>query len=695
MGRRFLPTRGFASTRRLEAVVGLLIALLAASPAAPAKQTPGARTAHEDVVVTAERVPEARESIPAAVSVLTREQIDRLPAENLAELLRFLPGFHVHFGADVGGVPMVSSRGFFGGGEAEYVQLLVDGVPVGDVESGLADWKRFRAADIERIEALRGPASALYGDTALGGLIQVFTRRDLAPGPTGEVSVSGGSFGSAAADAGGRFALGSSRVGVSASATTTEGFRQHSAAREGGADLSVHVPAATGQWSFALSGSTRDRREPGPRTAGELEGDRFESDPMFRFDREETRRGRISATWRREIGPIPTRALLYAASRNTDLTRTLLIAAGVGDRIFRSVATGAVGGSLESEKSFRLGRGEARASAGIDAARERLETAYRAVKDEGERGAEVARVSGRRDRFALFVTGAWEPLPRLRVTAGTRWDSIRDDFGRTAGGGSSRSAWSPRVGVNVRVGKGDDPPLSLFVQASRAFKAPTLDQLFDPRPFPDFSGGTFRISSALLRPQRAKTVEAGISRRDGRSSIEIVVYRTEVDDEIDFDTATFRYANIGRTLHHGVEAAASFCGRCRVSPSLSYSWNRTEPLEGENRGRQLKNVPEHLFRPGIAAALPGRVQVEALATILTGRYLDDGNRIPLEDAAVFDLRLVREFRRWKARVDLLNVTDRRWEEVGLALPDLQGNLVPYYFPAAGFAARVGMEWSFQ
>ena len=78
-------------------MIGLLIALLAAN--GPPTQKPRSPTAREDVVVTAERVPEPRESVPAAVSVLTREQIERLPAENLAELLRFLPGFHVHFAA--------------------------------------------------------------------------------------------------------------------------------------------------------------------------------------------------------------------------------------------------------------------------------------------------------------------------------------------------------------------------------------------------------------------------------------------------------------------------------------------------------------------------------------------------------------------------------------------------------------------
>jgi vitamin B12 transporter len=674
-------------------VIGLLLALLAAAPGSPQAEQPRPPTAREDIIVTAERVPEPRESVPAAVSVLTREQIERLPAENLAELLRFLPGFHVHFGAGLGGVPMVSSRGFFGGGEAEYVQLLVDGVPVGDVESGLADWRRIRAADIERVEALRGPASALYGDTALGGLIQVFTRRDSAPAPAGMASLSGGSFGSAGADVNGRFGAAGGRLGVSATASTTDGFRDHASAKEGGGDLSFALPVGGGRWTFALSGSTVDRKEPGPRTADELEHghDRFGSDPLFRFDREETRRGRISAAWRRESLSMASRGLLYAAGRDTNLTRTLLIAAGVGDRIFRSLETGSLGGSFEAMKTL----GRVRAVAGTDFAHETLDTAYRTVTEDGGRGPGVARGSGRRDRFALFVSGAWEPVARLRVTAGSRWDSIRDDFGRAAGGASSRQAWSPRAGVNVRVGKGDDPPVSIFVQASRAFKAPTLDQLFDPRPFPDFFGGTFRISNSLLRPQRAGTVEAGISRRDGRTSVEVVAYRTEVADEIDFDTANFRYANIGRTLHRGIEATASLFQRSAVSPFLAYSWTRTEPLEGENRGRQLKNIPQHLFRPGVTVALPGRLQAEALATILAGRYLDDGNRIPLDDAAVFDLRLVKEFPRWKARLDLLNVTGRRWEEVGLALPDPGGNLVPYYFPGAGFAARVGMEWSFQ
>ena len=655
--------------------------------------SPRPQAVSEEVVVTAERSPGPRETVPAAVSVLTREAIERLPAENLGELLRFLPGFHVHFAAAVGGAPIVSSRGFFGGGEAEYVQLLVDGVPVSDVESGLADWRRLRVADIERVEALRGPASALYGDTALGGLIHVFTRRGSAGRPGGSLSASGGSFGSAGADVSARFPAGAATVGAAASISGSDGFRDHARTDEGGADASIDFAGVGGRWTLALSGSEREREEPGPRTAEELARDRDGSDPLFRFDREDSRRGRAALSYRRE-GSVPLRAIFHASARESDATRTLLVAAGVGDRIFRSVETGALGGSFDAERSFSVAGRGARVSAGLDFARESLDTGYRSVDDSGARGPEVADASGRRGRLGLFASGAWEPHARVRLTAGARWDSIRDDFGRDAGGAVSRDAWSPRAGASVRLGPRDAVPVSVFVQVSRAFKAPTLDQLFDPRPFPDFAGGTFRISNPRLLPQRAKTVEAGASRRDGRSSFELVLYSTDVDDEIDFDVVSFRYANIGRTRHRGVEASASLLEGSAVSPFFSYSWNRTEPREGENRGRQLKNVPEHVFRPGISVALPAGFRIEVLSTTLAGRFLDDGNRIPLADATVFDARVEKRFRRLRARVDLLNVTDREWEELGLALSDFSGGTVPYYYPAAGFAARAGLDWTF-
>jgi outer membrane receptor protein involved in Fe transport len=280
----------------------------------------------------------------------------------------------------------------------------------------------------------------------------------------------------------------------------------------------------------------------------------------------------------------------------------------------------------------------------------------------------------------------------VRLTTGVRWDRIADDFG--AASRSRQEAWSPRLGLNWRLGSLGASPLVLFAQVSRAFKAPTLDQLFDPRPFPDFAGGSFTISNPNLKPQKAETIEAGVSRLADALSFELVAYRTEVRDEIDFDPATFQYRNIGKSRHVGIEASTRLFGRGPFSPSLSYEWTRVEPLEGDDRGTQLKNIPEHLVRAGLGAALPASLQAEVHYTWMGGRFLDDPNRIPLADASVLDLRLQRAFGGVRVRLDLLNLTDEEYEQFGFALPDFTGGVAAYYLPGAGFAARAGIDWGF-
>ena len=660
----------------------LLAAQAAASPEPP-------RFA-EETVVTAERAEGPRADTPAALSVLGREEIRRLPVETLAGLLDHVPGVQVLFGEGYGLVPMVQSRGFFAGGEAEYVQLLVDGVPVADVESGLADWRRIRAADIDRVEVLHGPGSALYGDTALGGVVQVFTRAT-GTDPVREAGLSVASFGSLAADAAWRGVLGGLRAGAHASGARTGGFRAHSATDEAAADLSLASVGDAPRLSLTLSGSGRDREDPGPLDRDQLGRDRFSSDRLFRFDREETRRGRVALAIQRDGGDLRYRALVHGSARDTRFLRTLLLAAGIGDRALRDVDTRAVGVTLEAERSAG-GRGRARI--GVDVSRERAHTGYRAVDEDGVAGSSSGMVSARRERLGAFAAADWRVSRRVRLASGLRWDGIADDAGPELGGRLVRSAWSPRAGVSVRVGPDDGTPVSVFLQASRAFKAPTLDQLADPRPFPDFGGGTFTISNPRLEPQRAVNVEAGLSRHGARAWWDVVFYRMTVADEIDFDPATFRYANVGSSLHRGVEASVRLFQGRRLAPHLAYVWTRVGLRDPAAADRQLKNIPKHVLRAGLTARLPGAVTLEARGEWMGRRFLDDANAYPLRSAALVDGRVQRTFGRVRARIDATNLAARDWEAVGYALPDLEGRPVPYVFPGTGRAVRAGVDIAF-
>lgn len=613
----------------------------------------------QEIVVTAERIEQPLAETTAAVTVVHRDEIEQAPAENLAELLGLAPGVLVLFAHSHGTPPMVLSRGFFGGGEVEYVRLLIDGVPAYDVESGLADWRALRASDLERIEIVRGPGSAVWGDTALGGVVQVFRRED----PLTRLSLEAGSFDSLVGEA----AYRGGPVSVAATIARGDGFREHSA----GEEIFATASFRGGKWMAGIAATDRQRQEPGPLSAAEVALNRRASNPMFAEDQEDTGRSRI---WIHYQGA-RLRGNLFGSARDTEATRTLLIAAGIGDRLFREVSSWSVGGALEGDEQLR----RTNVHFGVEAAHDELDSSYHPRRD----AAAISGGSARRNRIGTFATAALELTPRVRLTGGLRLDHLEDRFSSER---QTHTAWSPRAGLNFEGTFG-----SAWVQLARAFKAPTLDQLFDPRPFPDFRGGSITISNPNLMPQTAENIEAGISRRVEHYRFELVGYRMEVEDEIDFDPLIFRYANIGRTTHSGIELDFTFSRSAAFVPRLTYAYSQVVPRDGSN---QLKNIPLHLLRGAVTMRLPFELKAHGVVSWLGDRYADDANTIRLQDATVIDARLMRPLGAARIRIDLLNLTNERYEELGFVLPDFRGGIVPYLFPAASRTLRAGLDWTF-
>lgn len=631
-----------------------------------------------EIVVTPERGPVQRNEVAASVTVLTRAQIEALPAQSLDEVIGFIPGITMYFDNLAAGAPMISARGFFGGGEVEYVKLLVDGVPAGDVESGLIDWRHLRVADIERIEVLRGPGSSLYGDTAMGGVIEVFTRQRNVESESGELRLSGGSFGTRAGDVLFRADAGPLRIGVNVLDTTTDGYREHARARDRGGDLSLQYLGSASRLSFAASLASKDREEPGELTAAEAAADPRASEGVYQFDREQTDRRRLVLGYDR-FGPTSLRALLHGEDRTTDFPRTFPLAPGFASTLFRHLETDGMGGVFEIAHDWQT----ASVRAGSDLDRATLHETYASVTASGTRGSQVANADVSRDQASAFVTADWIPIPRLRIASGLRWDDLRDGYGS---GDSHRSAWSPRLGATLQLGS-DPAPFALFVQIARAFKAPTLDQLFDPRPFP----GGFTVSNPTLLPQRAHNVEVGISRNLPSAAWSLAAYDMKVTDEIDFDPTTFLYGNIGSSRHRGVEAMVDW-QRGVVQPELLYTW--THVTSADNPGQQLKNIPEHVMQLLLRTTLPGAVGMTLRGRWERGRFADDAGAFPLSDVRTVDAKAGRTFGRLRAEIEALNLFDQRYAYIGSILADFRGNPTLLEFPAPGRALRVTLAWRY-
>ena len=112
------------------------------------------------------------------VEVITADQIDQREAHSLSELLAFVPGVDVQSAYSLGRNVNVSIRGssdYKPGGYNNRVLLLLDGFPITIPNSGAADWNAVPIDNIQRVEVLRGPASALYGQNSMGGVINLIT----------------------------------------------------------------------------------------------------------------------------------------------------------------------------------------------------------------------------------------------------------------------------------------------------------------------------------------------------------------------------------------------------------------------------------------------------------------------------------------------------------------------------------------
>ncbi len=143
--------------------------------------------------VTASRIAEPAPLAPAAVTVITEEEIERSGARDLSDVLRTVPG--IELTRDQFGAIQIVSRGLLSPSESNQILLLVDGVPANIPYYGGASlvWDDMALAGVKRIEVVRGPGSALYGASAFAGVIQVITKHgDEASGV--KATAGGGSF---------------------------------------------------------------------------------------------------------------------------------------------------------------------------------------------------------------------------------------------------------------------------------------------------------------------------------------------------------------------------------------------------------------------------------------------------------------------------------------------------------------------
>lgn len=208
--------------RRYDALLlSSAIAALMAGAATPA-DAQVAPVELEEIIIeggTLSGEPTDAATLGSATTVITGEELERRQIRHAADALRTVPGLAVNRTGGVGGLTQVRVRG----AEGNQVKVIIDGVEMGSLDFGEFDFATLLAADIERIEVIRGPQSGIYGANALAGVINIVTRKGTRE-PQVSARVEGGSFNTYGVSANASGAGESGYLSVSAAQRETDGF---------------------------------------------------------------------------------------------------------------------------------------------------------------------------------------------------------------------------------------------------------------------------------------------------------------------------------------------------------------------------------------------------------------------------------------------------------------------------------------
>ncbi len=180
--------------KQVKVLVGVLVITAGFADRAGAQETQDT-TRLKNVTITATRVPVSSNALASSITVLQGADLHAQGIRSVLDALRGVPGLNIVQGGSFGATASL----FLRGGESDYVQVLVDGVPVNN-PGGSYNFASLTTTNIERIEVLRGPASVLYGSDATVGVVQIITKRGRGPFRV-TAGANGGTYGTVGFDA--------------------------------------------------------------------------------------------------------------------------------------------------------------------------------------------------------------------------------------------------------------------------------------------------------------------------------------------------------------------------------------------------------------------------------------------------------------------------------------------------------------
>lgn len=546
---------------RHAALPALLLPLIAAAQAAD----------EQTMVVTAAPTTVSELDTPAAVSVVNGDEMRQAaPRVNLSESLGAVPGLQVQNRQNYAQDLQLSIRGF--GSRSTYgvrgLRIYVDGIPA-TMPDGQGQTSNIDIGSVDTIEVLRGPFSALYGNSS-GGVINVTSQTGTQP-PTVEASSYYGSFGTwhygmkATGAVGDGSHAGDVDYTVSTNRFTTHGYRDHSGARKNlaNARLGVRINDVS-KLTLLLNSVDIKANDAGGLTADEWRDNPRQSPRGDQYNtRKNTRQTQAGLRYERQLSAQDDLSvMMYAGERETTQFQSIPRAP--------QLKPSHAGGVIDLTRHYQgidtrlTHRGEllvpVTLTAGLDyenmsERRKGYENfvMVNGAPQYGEQGALRRNERNLMWNVDPYLQTQWQLTDKLSLDAGVRYSSVwfdSNDYYITPGNGddsgdASYHKWLPAGSLKYAL----TDAWNVYLSAGRGFETPTINEL-------SYRSDNQSGLNFGLKPSTNDTVEIGSKTRIGNGLFTAALFQTNTDNEIVVDSSSggrTSYKNAGKTRRQGME----------------------------------------------------------------------------------------------------------------------------------------------